>query len=441
MKKRLIPSLCLCLLLTACSLNPSGSPDDPAESTAPAVTETTVSGAETEISGTETAASGTEAAVSTSESAASSVSAGTTTAASAQTVHTDAEKPSGSGGSGNAGSAGGSDAGGNTGSGGDAGTVTQPAVTEKPAQKADSVVLLTETPLPSVVNETLNAFFSSIRTSNLERFKAYSNSFDEIEMYRLIFGEDEDSLISVQEEKEELEEEFLELAEYSFDVTFTAHRPEFADKLNKELRELQEELAEGSDMPKEKQSQVLALFEGITDCYTAEAIMTDADGDTEEIGIPIICQNGRWLVDMYIYDTIDFEVTRDDMKFNLIYYAQDCLEAFGTALRNVEKKGLSTDALVGRDFIWKGEKLKSDKEPTNDDPMQLLQYRVHLAADDLEKFVEVKFRLEDGACYAFAGKFSDGMCVSAPTGGERIIYSSLDEAFEAAKANADKQKK
>ena len=441
MKKRFALSLCLCLLLTSCSWNPSGNPDDTAESTEPAVTETAVSGTETAASATETAVSGTETAVSTAASATSAASAGTASVSTAAgTVKTETDKSSGSGSSGDSGSSGGSGAGRDTGSGGSAGTVTQPAVTEKPAQKPSSVVLLEETPLPSAVSETLNACISSMRTSDLDRFMANSNRFDEIEMYRLIFGEDEDSEESLREETEDLEDEFRELAEYRFEVIFTAHRPEFADLLNEALDELRAELGDESDIPKDKQEQIVSFFEGVTDCYTAEMTMTDADGESEVIGLPILCQNGKWIVDMFIYDTIDFDITRDDIKYSLVYCAQDCLESFETALKYVKNEGLSTDALEGRDFTWKGEKLKSNTKPENNDPMQLLQYCVHKDALDLEQFEEVKFRLENGKCYAFAGRFSDGKCVSAPTETERIIYTSLDEAFEAAKAIASKKK-
>ena len=409
------------LLLTACADSQSSQPDTPAD---PAQTTAVETSAETTAPETTAAALSAETAAvttaltaqttgSTASAAQTAPKAENTTAVAAATTVSAAE------------------------------TAAKQAFTTSAVRPGSrpTVAILKEKALPAEAQKALDSFFEGIRKNDRALVEQSSNIGNYIRFCSYIDGADEE---------QEREEMYADLdIEFEMHQDFTAERPDLVSMYNNELLpKLEEELDHRTDnetLTKAQCNEIRRMMQGVTEFWSAELTITEKDSDPATVGIPLIFQNGKWLVDVLFFHVGDLPVSRESANTYAVKKTQTLFRFFSAGLADMEDKGIETAGLQNQDFTWKKDKLRVEGSADSADPMLRLRNYVcqcynSYYRNGTDGLLEIRFRLEDGVCLAVAAALDDGRYIGYPASEYPESYASLDDAFAAAKEAAAQNK-
>lgn len=323
-RKSILGILAAAAMLTACGEKPAENAQTTAaasvQTTAAITTESAATTAEISSATGETTSSSAETTAVTGSTAATQFTAQTTTAANTQTT---AAKSA----------------------------VTTAASSAKPVQNASGVIR--EIKLNAEQQSLVDRFADGVVKKKSDVFKTICNTEDYLFIYRMFEPDAAD--YALQETLASLTNDGFVSAK----IEYCAERPDMmaqlADFIERGKREMQEE----SPAEREKYQKAMDFLATITDYCTAEGRFTDTEGETFYEAIPMYCRDGKWMIDLFLYDEIEAPITREECCEMVTEQIEEVL----LAIRDMLKQKGVWDENAEIECIWDSKDIANAAKP------------------------------------------------------------------------------
>lgn len=306
-----------------------------------------------------------------------------------------------------------------------------------PSADFEAVTLTAEQ--QKLIDDTMQA----IKKQDMDALKRVSNVQTYLDTLEFL---DQYTLDTEKPKKDHTEEVLYELGKDKLDtyqITYSARRHDLLREYQRNMEDVQEELAIMSKDENEKAGGIVEKLTGITDIITAEFDYTDRSGEQSTGGIPLFYRDGQWKTDVFLCRLSDMPLTREDAQAQKRKKIELLRSSFRSAFSIVKNKISAASALVGRDIVWKADMLENSDRPEGaykEDPMQNLRRQMHIRCEELPEYAEIRFLLSEEKCMAVAAQRKDGLIWCMPHAADATSFATLDEAFAHAKAESSRKK-